>query len=133
MRRPAPASLRDLWPATLPLLPILFAYGQVVGFGFVNFDDDMYVDANPRVLGGPTGANLRWALFTGYQGVWIPATWVSLQLEAALFGTGPAGFHRTNLILHLVNALCWCTPWCWCSAAAAGGPWPWPRSSPRTP
>lgn len=105
MRRPAPASLRDLWPAVLLLLPILFAYGQVAGFGFVNFDDDMYVHENPRVLEGPTAANLRWALFTGYQGVWIPATWISLQIDAALFGTGPAGFHRTNLVLHLVNAL----------------------------
>ncbi|MFN2369663.1 MAG: tetratricopeptide repeat protein, partial [Candidatus Krumholzibacteriia bacterium] len=105
MRSPRTLPWRDLWPAALLLLPVLLAYGQVGGFGFVNFDDDAYVQQNPRVLEGPTAANLLWALVTGHQGVWIPTTWISLQLDAGLCGPAPGCFHRTNLVLHLVNAL----------------------------
>ena len=101
----APAALRRLWPALLPVLLVALVYGQVTGFGFVNLDDDQYVYENPHVLGGLSGANLGWALTSGHQGVWIPATWISLQLDAQLSGPGAAGFHRTNLLLHAVNAV----------------------------
>ena len=96
---------RRLWPALLPLLLAVLVYGQVGGFGFINFDDDLYVYENPRVLGGLSADGLRWALGSGHGGVWIPATWISLQLDAQLSGPGPGGFHRTNLVLHLVNTL----------------------------
>ena len=36
---------------------------------------------------------------------WHPLTWLSLQLDASLFGPEPAMFHRTNLLLHLANVL----------------------------
>lgn len=116
MNRPAarsafstlPARLRAAWLLVLPLLATLLVYHAVGDFEFVNFDDDTYVQANPRVTGGLTGQNIRWAFTTGHEQVWVPATWLSLQLDATLFGSGPRGFHRTNLLLHLVTVgLAW--------------------------
>ena len=105
MHDPVDRPRRRLWPALLPLLLAVLVYGQVGGFGFINFDDDLYVYENPRVLGGLSADGLRWALGSGHGGVWIPATWISLQLDAQLSGPGPGGFHRTNLALHLLNTL----------------------------
>lgn len=109
MNRHQPAPSRSaralaLWPLLLPLLATLAVYLQVGGFDFVNFDDDTYVYENPMVTGGLSPAAARWAFTTGHAQVWIPATWLSFQLDASLFGPGPAGFHRTNLLLHLAAA-----------------------------
>jgi protein O-mannosyl-transferase len=102
------APARTLWPLLLPLLLCLLVYRGVGSFGFVNFDDDIYVSENPHVTDGLSPAGLGWALTTGHAQVWIPATWLSLQADASLFGAGPAGFHRTNLFLHLAAvALVW--------------------------
>lgn len=108
-RPPRPAgALRSLWLLVLPLLAALAVYHDVGSFGFVNFDDDNYVEHNPRVTDGLNADGARWAFTTGHEQVWIPATWLSLQLDATLFGPGPAGFHRTNLALHLAAvALAW--------------------------
>ena len=105
MHAPHSSTWHRLWPVFLPLLLAVLVYAQVGGFGFINFDDDVYVYDNPRVLGGLDADALRWALTTGHGGVWIPATWISLQLDAQLSGPAAGGFHRTNLALHLVNTL----------------------------
>ena len=50
---------------------------------------------------------------------WIPMTWLSLMLDQQLFGSGPFGFHLTNLLLHLANALLLY----WFLRAATGSVW----------
>jgi tetratricopeptide (TPR) repeat protein len=106
---PRPHSLRQLlqaaWPVLLALLVTVVVFRDVGRYGFVNFDDDVYVYENPRVTDGLSPGAIGWALSTGQAGVWIPATWLSFQLDASLSGAGPAGFHRTNLLLHLLNVL----------------------------
>jgi tetratricopeptide (TPR) repeat protein len=97
--------LRRWWLALPPLLLCLFVYHDVGRYAFVNFDDDLYVRDNPRVTDGLDAGAAGWALTTGYAGVWIPATWLSFQIDASLFGPGPAGFHATNLLLHLLNVV----------------------------
>ncbi|MGL6094700.1 MAG: tetratricopeptide repeat protein, partial [Fimbriiglobus sp.] len=72
--------------------------------GFVNFDDEQYVTENPDVLGGLRPAAVRWAATAVFASNWHPLTWWSLQLDAELFGSGPRGFHRTNVLLHAANA-----------------------------
>ena len=50
-------------------------------------------------------AGLRWAFATFQQSNWHPLTWLSLQLDATLFGLNAGGFHLTNLLLHAANTL----------------------------
>ena len=99
------ALLQALWPVLLPLVLSLVIYRDVASYKFVNFDDDLYVEQNAHVMGGLTPANLGWALSARHGDVWVPATWWSFQLDAAVFGPDPGGFHRTNLVLHLLNVL----------------------------
>jgi tetratricopeptide (TPR) repeat protein len=87
----AALTLCTLWPVTAN--------------GFVEFDDLAYVNDNPHVTGGLTRANVLWALGTTEMGNWHPLTWLSLQLDARLWGTNPFGFHLTNLLLHLGSVL----------------------------
>jgi tetratricopeptide (TPR) repeat protein len=83
----------------------LLAFTPVCRNGFVNFDDDRYVTDNPHVQAGLTRAGVVWAWTGRHAGLWVPLTRLSLQLDAQLYGLDPAGFHRTNLLLHLANVL----------------------------
>jgi Flp pilus assembly protein TadD len=83
----------------------LVALAPVLRNDFVNFDDQLYVTANPTVQRGLTAANVRWALTATVAGNWHPLTWVSHMLDCQLFGTAPAGHHATSLLLHVVNAV----------------------------
>lgn len=83
----------------------LLAYWPVLSCKFINFDDPTYVTENPRVLEGLTLAGWRWAWTTFDASNWHPVTWLSLQLDAELYGKNPAGFHATNLVLHAANVL----------------------------
>lgn len=82
-----------------------FAPLALPGYEFVNADDKDYVSQNPHVLGGLTRANVRWACTTLYAHNWHPLTWLSLQFDAQLFGNSPEAYHRTSLVLHLLNVL----------------------------
>jgi protein O-mannosyl-transferase len=84
---------------------VILAFWPVLGNGFVNFDDDEYVTANPRVRGGLSLEGLRWAATSGELANWHPLTWISHMCDAQVFGGSPAGHHATSLLLHLVNTL----------------------------
>src|SRR5215831_14537895 len=85
----------------LALVAITFAlFASAIRFQFLNYDDDVYVYDNPHVLAGLSLPGLRYAFTTTDQGNWMPLTWLSLQLDAALFGRWPAGFHFTAIMLH---------------------------------
>lgn len=91
------------------VLACALAYAPALRGGFV-YDDHIYVEDNPFVQ---TPANLRHLLdwrFYGYdQGVLAgsrPAFLASLLADRALWGSRPAGYHLTNLVLHAANALC---------------------------
>jgi protein O-mannosyl-transferase len=81
------------------------AFSPAFRAGYVALDDPLYVAGNPHVPGGLTGDNLAWAFTTFLAGNWHPLTWLSLQLDATLFGTNPAGFHSTNVLLHAASAV----------------------------
>lgn len=84
---------------------VLLTFGQSRNFGFVNFDDAVYYSSNYYVKAGLTWAGFKWAFQTGYASNWHPLTWLSLMLDAQLFGPGPAGPHFTNVLLHAINAV----------------------------
>jgi tetratricopeptide (TPR) repeat protein len=83
----------------------LAVYLQVCRFEIIDFDDSDYVGDNLYVNQGLTRTSIAWA-FSGFHFAnWIPLTWLSLMLDAALFGRWPAGNHLTNLVLHTANVL----------------------------
>jgi tetratricopeptide (TPR) repeat protein len=86
----------------LALLTIV-TYAPVLSFDFVDWDDPMYVTENPMVQDGLTWDGVLYALTTFDTGNWTPLTWLSLELDATLFGAGPAGFHATNVFWHTAN------------------------------
>ena len=81
----------------------LAVYWPVIHCDFLNYDDPAYFTSNPRVLTGLTPGNVLWAFTTGHASNWHPLTWLSLMLDAELFGKGPVGPHLTNLVLHAAN------------------------------
>ncbi|MGD0744716.1 MAG: tetratricopeptide repeat protein [Verrucomicrobiota bacterium] len=87
----AAATLAVYWPAT--------------SCDFLNYDDPDYFTSNARVLMGFTPRNVVWAFTTEHASNWHPVTWLSLMLDAQLFGKGPAGPHLTNLLLHAANTV----------------------------
>ena len=73
--------------------------------GFLDLDDPDYVTQNAHVRNGLTLSNFRWAFTTGYSANWHPLTWLSLMLDAQIYGDFPRGFHFTNNLLHALNGL----------------------------
>lgn len=89
----------------LLVLASLAVYFPVCHFGFVDYDDSGYFFNNPHVLTGLTWPNIQWAFTNGEYANWHPLTWLSLMLDATLFGSGSAGPHVTNVLLHTGNSI----------------------------
>ena len=77
----------------------------MIGFGFVNLDDNPYVLDNPDVLQGLTLRGVLWAFTTFHADFWHPLTWLSHMLDCQLFGLYAGRHHLTNVLLHAANAL----------------------------
>ncbi len=43
---------------------VIFIYGQTVGFGFINFDDNQYVYENPFVINGLNWIGNKMGIYT---------------------------------------------------------------------
>lgn len=81
-------------------------YWPVIGFDFVNFDDDVHVFDNPSVRTGLTLDNLVWAFGIHGPSQWHPLSWLSHQVDVSLFGvSGAGGHHLVNLAVHLANVV----------------------------
>jgi len=93
--------------SALALLAILAAtlavYAQVAQFGFVSWDDPLYVTANPHVRHGLSAQGVAWALTARDDSNWLPLTWLSHMLDVSMFGTWAGGHHLTNLLLHAID------------------------------
>lgn len=99
MRRPEPLILVALVVATVAV------YGRTAGFGFVNYDDPLYVTGNPIVQRGLTGDGVVWALTTGAAQNWHPVTWLSHMLDVSLFGVAAGPHHLVNVAWHVANSV----------------------------
>jgi len=91
-----------IWPALCLLTWSVF--WQTRQFEFLSIDDDAYITRNPHVATGLTAENMAWA-FSMYAANWHPLTWLSLMLDAELWGLNAGAFHLTNAALHTLNAL----------------------------
>jgi tetratricopeptide (TPR) repeat protein len=97
---------RELFVSGLLILLALLVYWPTFGYPFVNYDDPGYVSTNARVQAGLTSDGVLWSFTTFRGGNWHPLTWLSLQLDATLYGGQNAGgFHATNVVLHTLNTL----------------------------
>ncbi len=90
--------------AGLALLCAL-AYSGVLRNGFVNYDDDVYVTANPHVLAGVTGDGLRWAATSFAAANWHPVTWVSHMVDVEASGLAAGRHHAASLLIHALDAI----------------------------
>ena len=105
----------------------LSVYWQVSHFGFINFDDNVYVYENPHIRSGLTQESLAWSF--NFQekdkNYWQPLTWLSHMLDVELYGLDPGRHHLTNVLFHTVNVLLlfavlhWMTGALWRSAFVA--------------
>jgi protein O-mannosyl-transferase len=106
-----PASERKIQLSSPLVICLLLAavtlavWWPVVHCDFLNYDDPDYFTSNPHVLTGLKWGNGVWAFTTGHASNWHPLTWLSLMLDAELFGKGPAGPHFTNLLFHAANTV----------------------------
>jgi protein O-mannosyl-transferase len=88
-----------LFAATLSL------YSPALRAPFLNYDDAHFTWLNPEVRSGITSHSVMWAFHTSETANWHPITWLSHELDCQLFGSGPAGPHAVNVILHAINAV----------------------------
>jgi tetratricopeptide (TPR) repeat protein len=98
-------SYSELLGCLLLVAVILAVFWQVKHYQFVNYDDDVYVTDNPHVRMGLQKEGVVWAFTAVHAGYWIPLTWLSYMLDYEVYGLHPGGFHLTNVLLHLLNAL----------------------------
>tara|TARA_R110002124_G_scaffold64711_8_gene176572 strand:- start:2694 stop:4523 length:1830 start_codon:yes stop_codon:yes gene_type:complete len=86
----------------------LSVYAQTFSFGFVTIDDPSWIVNNAFVNSGVNATNVRWAFsFNTVDALsnWMPLTFLSLMVDAQLFGMGGGGFHLTNVLLHCASVL----------------------------
>lgn len=75
-------------------------HGQVTGFSFLNWDDDLHVVRNQAVI-DPASAPLRDHLLTPYLGYPVPVTVASYIFDHQVGGMNPSWYHTANLLIHL--------------------------------
>jgi len=93
------------WPGLLLAAVTVLVFGPMLGYPFINFDDPVYVSANPHVQQGLSPEGAHWAFTSMAANFYHPLTWLSYMLDSSLYGVTPAGYRLTNLILHLASML----------------------------
>ncbi len=100
-----------LSPAPIPftlgdcalLLAIGLIYGQTLGHGLPDYDDNTIV-YETHVTGGWTGEGFLVGVDRGL-GEWYPLAMLSHMLDCQLFGLNAWGHHLTNVLLHAATSI----------------------------
>jgi tetratricopeptide (TPR) repeat protein len=115
----APSLKNVLWVLLALTLLNLIIYAPSWNYGFLHYDDPLYVSENIEVSRGLTGQGVLWAFTTGHSANWHPLTWLSHMLDVQIYGMH-AEYHRlTNVLLHLANSLL--LFWVLCRATGSWG------------
>jgi tetratricopeptide (TPR) repeat protein len=91
--------------AALLVAATAVVYRPVAEHEFVDYDDIQVVAANENLRVDSPAEALRVAFTTTLNANWIPLTTLSLQLDRALFGEGPAPVLLTNAALHAAGSV----------------------------
>lgn len=98
--------LRDpvVYALILLLIVTFLVYLKLLNAGFLDYDDVGNVVQNQSITSF-SGSNISSIFTTAIYYSYNPVTFLSYAIENQLFGLIPAGFHFTNILLHLVNIL----------------------------
>jgi tetratricopeptide (TPR) repeat protein len=92
--------------ALVLVMAIACVYSQVTSFGFLTYDDNEYVTANPHVNTGLSLPNIVWAFTHSHSSNWHPLTWISHMADVTMFTMDRPGMHHVvNVVFHALNAL----------------------------
>ena len=83
----------------------LSVFWPVNKYGFINYDDRVYVTENANINSGWTKEGIVWAFTSRLHGHFHPLTWLSHMTDCQFFDLNPKGHHQTNLIIHLLNTI----------------------------
>ncbi|MEO8275529.1 MAG: hypothetical protein ABI639_04875 [Thermoanaerobaculia bacterium] len=90
--------------AGLLLVLVLAVFLPTLAQGWAPLDDAINFERNPHFRGF-SAENLRWMWTSRLTGHYIPLSWMTLAADYDLSAMDPRGFHRTNVLLHALNAL----------------------------
>jgi tetratricopeptide (TPR) repeat protein len=99
---PARTSADWLIVAALVIL-IFLVFGQVTSHKFLNYDDGQFVYENTHVSQGLTASSVKWALTSAEIG-YYPLTWLSHELDVAMWGLSAGRHLLTNVAIHAVTS-----------------------------
>ncbi|HWB61336.1 MAG TPA: hypothetical protein VG733_17775, partial [Chthoniobacteraceae bacterium] len=81
-------------------------FGQAGGFGFINYDDNLYVNGNPVVVRGLSVQGVAHVFRHFDTKFYTPLTMISHMADSQFYGLqNPGGHHLTNVLLHGISAL----------------------------
>jgi protein O-mannosyl-transferase len=80
-------------------------FGQTLGFGFVEYDDNEYVYENPQITHGLNPEAILWAFTHVHSANWHPITTLTHMFDCEVYGLHPWGHHLGNMLLHSVAAI----------------------------
>src|SRR5438552_12537033 len=83
----------------------LAVFAQTIRYGFVNFDDDLYVYNTPAIQAGVTIRGIGLAFTSPHARNWHPLTTISHMLDCQLYGLNAGGHHAANVLLHTIAVL----------------------------
>ncbi|MEK6775301.1 MAG: tetratricopeptide repeat protein [bacterium] len=93
-----------VWLAVLTILTFL-VYLNTLSHEFLqNWDDTKYVTEN-LLIRGFTWKHLAGIFTEQFVGNYAPVQMLSYMIDYRIWGLNPMGFHLTNLLLHILNAL----------------------------
>jgi hypothetical protein len=97
--RPRPIAIIGLL-----MLVTTCVYWRAGDAGFVNLDDDAYVEHQPLVNQGLRSAAIAWAFTGSHSSNWHPLTTLSHMLDCEIFGLRAAPMHWENVLWHALNS-----------------------------
>jgi len=94
----------NAWPVIGLSLLVIIVYAPVVTYDFVNWDDTWYIVRNDLIKSWHP-SNLYKVMTEPVARNFAPLTVTTFLVEHTLWELWPGGYHATNLVLHLINAV----------------------------
>jgi len=117
---------RELILGSLLASIVLIVYWPARHYGFLCYDDQLFITQNPVVLSGLNWQSLSYAVSASVAENWHPVTILSHIIDCEVWGPNPGRMHLVNVAFHIANTLLLflvlrrMTGATWRSAAVAG-------------